>query len=106
MNLYKELDIKLDDLDESISQYEREEKQLEINSKIETLKSFLQEYQKRNNELQLIADVKDTPKLLNNLENILDTRDVEPLKYFAVPDSGWNPGSRFRVRVRFQVRGS
>ena len=70
------MDIKLNDLDESLSQYEREEKQLEINSKIETLKSFLQEYQKRNNELQLIADVKDTPKLLNNLENILDTANL------------------------------
>ena len=76
LNLYEELDIKLDDLDESLSQYEREEKQLEINSKIETLKSFLQEYQKRNNELQLIADVKDTPKLLNNLKNILDTANL------------------------------
>ena len=71
--LYEELDKKIDKLDDSLSQYEREEKQLEINSKIETLKSFLQEYQKRNNELQLIADVKDTPKLLGNLENILDT---------------------------------
>ena len=40
------------------------------------LKSFLQEYQKRNNELQLIADVKDTPKLLGNLENILDTANL------------------------------
>ena len=76
LNLYEELDLKLDDLDESLSQYEREEKQLEINSKIETLKSFLQEYQKRNNELQLIADVKDTPKLLTNLENILDTANL------------------------------
>ena len=46
LNLYEELDIKLDDLDESLSQYEKEEKQLEINSKRETLKSFLQEYQK------------------------------------------------------------
>ena len=74
--LYEELDKKIDELDDSLSQYEREEKQLEINSKIETLKSFLQEYQKRNNELQLIADVKDTPKLLGNLENILDTANL------------------------------
>ena len=63
ISLYEELDEKLDDLDDSMSQYEREEQQLEINSKIETLKSFLQEYQKRNNELQLIADVKNTPKI-------------------------------------------
>ena len=76
LNLYEELDRKLDDLDDSLSQYEHEDKQLEINSKIETLKSFLSEYQKRNNELQLIADVKDTPKLLGNLEDILDTANL------------------------------
>ena len=76
ISLYEELDEKLDDLDDSMSQYEREEQQLEVNSRIETLKYFLQEYQKRNNELQLIADVKNTPKLLGNLENILDTANL------------------------------
>ena len=89
LNLYEELDLKLDDLDESLSQYEREEKQLEINSKIETSKSFLQEYQKRNNELQLIADVKDTPKLLTNLENILDTANLIFCKIKS-NDEKWN----------------
>lgn len=68
LDLYEDVDVQLDNLNESLSQYEREEKQLEINSKIETLTSFLQEYQKRNNKLQRIADVKNTPKLLSKLE--------------------------------------
>ena len=75
-NLYQELENKIEELDDSLSEYEREEKQLEIQSKIETLKSFISEYQKRNNELQLIADVKDGPKLLKSLENILDTANI------------------------------
>ena len=45
----------------------REDKQLEMNSKIETLKFFLLEYQKKNSELQSITDVKDTTKLSGNM---------------------------------------
>ena len=45
-NLYQELEIKIEELDDSLSNYEREERQLDIQSKIETLKSFISEYQK------------------------------------------------------------
>ena len=75
-NFYQELETKIDELDDSSSEYEREEKQLDIQSRIETLKSFISEYQKRNNELQLIADVKDAPKILKSLETILDTANI------------------------------
>ena len=44
--LYNELDDKLDEIDGALSEYDREEKKLEINTKIETMKSLLQEYQK------------------------------------------------------------
>ena len=71
-SLYEELDDKLDEVDDSLSEYDREEKKLEINTKIETMKSLLQEYQKRNHEMSLMANIKDVPKHLNNLENILD----------------------------------
>ena len=57
-NLCQELETKNDD---SSSEFEREEKQFDIQSRIETLRSFIAEYQKKNNELQLIADVKDAP---------------------------------------------
>ena len=75
-NLYQELETKIDEIDDSSSEFEREEKQLDIQSRIETLKSFIAEYQKRNNELQLIADVKDAPKILKSLETILDTANI------------------------------
>ena len=70
--LYNELDDKLDEVDDALSEYDREEKKLEINTKIETMKSLLQEYQKRNNEMSLMANINEVPKHLNNLENILD----------------------------------
>ena len=75
-NLYQELETKIDEIDDSSSEFEREEKQLDIQSRIETLKSFIAEYQKRNNELQLIADVKEAPKILKSLETILDTANI------------------------------
>ena len=75
-NLYQELETKIDEIDDSSSEFEREEKQLDIQSRIETLKSFIAEYQKRNNELQLIADVKDAPKILKSLEIILDKANI------------------------------
>lgn len=37
----------LDDVDDSLSEYDREEKKLEFHTKIEALKYLLQEYQKK-----------------------------------------------------------
>ena len=71
-DLYNELDEMLYDVDYSLSEYDRDEKKLEINTKIETLKSLLQEYQKRNNEISLLDSIENVPKHINNLENILD----------------------------------
>ena len=47
------------DVDGSLSKYNKEEKKLEISTKIETLKSLLQECQKRNNKMSFIASIKD-----------------------------------------------
>ena len=58
-NVYQELETKINELKGCLSDYEREEEQFDIQSKPETLKSFLAEHQKRNNELQLSADAKD-----------------------------------------------
>ena len=71
-SLYNELDDKLDEVEDSLSEYDKEEKKMEINTKIETMKALLQEYQKRNNEMALMANITEVPKHVNNLENILD----------------------------------
>ena len=65
-SLYNELDDKLDEVEDSLSEYDKEEKKMDINTKIETMKALLQEYQKRNNEMALMANITEVPKHVNN----------------------------------------
>ena len=64
-NLYKEIETLMENMEGTLPEYEREGKEIELKMKTETLKALLQEYKKRNNEMSLIADVKDIPQHLD-----------------------------------------
>ena len=71
-NLYKEIETLMENMEGTLPEYEREGKEIELKMKTETLKALLQEYKKRNNEMSLIADVKDIPQHLDNLQTVLN----------------------------------
>ena len=54
--------------------------------KTETLNALLQEYKKRNNEMSLIADVKDIPQHLNNLQTVLNSSNMINIKQEAMEE--------------------
>ena len=70
--LYKEIETLMENMEGTLPEYEREGKEIELKMKTETLKALLQEYKKRNNEMSLIADVKDIPQHLDNLQTVLN----------------------------------
>ena len=85
-NLYKEITTLMDDMEDKIPEYEKEDKEIELKTKTETLKALLQEYKKRNNEMSLIADVKDIPQHLDNLQTVLDLSNMITSKQEAMEE--------------------
>merc|ERR1712082_285643 len=85
-NLYKEITTLMEDIENKTPEYEKEDKEIELKTKTETLKALLQEYKKRNNETSLIADVKDIPQHLDNLQAVLNLSNMITSKQDAMEE--------------------
>ena len=85
-NLYKEINALMEDMEENIPEYEENDNEIELKLKTETLKALLQEYKKRNNEMSLIADVKDIPQHLDNLQAVLNLSNMIASKQEAMEE--------------------
>lgn len=70
--LYKEIDAMMIELDEDMPEYEREDRNIDIKTKAETMKALMQEYKKRNNEMSIMSNAEDVSKHINNLQEVLN----------------------------------
>ena len=72
VELFQEIDELMDEETGTLTDVSIEDLKINIQTKLETMKSLVTEYKKQNQEIAAISDVKDLPQHINNLQYVLN----------------------------------
>ena len=72
IDLFEEIDDLMDEETDTLTDVSIEDLKINIQTKLETMKSLVSEYKKENAQIAAISDVKDLPQHIHNLQYILN----------------------------------
>jgi len=72
IDLFEEIDELMDEETDTLTDVSIEDLKINIQTKLETMKSLVSEYKKENAQIAAISDVKDLPQHIHNIQYILN----------------------------------